>query len=190
MVLALRVGRVFVFEWLCFDTRRRAVLLLVDLTPGASLFGFGALPTAFLVEVTSLLATSALASAVLGLAMQDTLASLRGVSRYSSTGRFVSEIRRGAVGFRQDQRQVVLVSFSWRATLVLFAHRGVVTIPNKTVAQGTTSPLSNFSGRERPSFVPSSAYCSTHTSTWSKRRCSSRFDPVEGDFDRSCRCLS
>ncbi|AKU95291.1 Small-conductance mechanosensitive channel [Labilithrix luteola] len=155
MVFGLRIGRVFVFEWLFASTREGVPLLLVDLfTLAASLFGFGALlHGVFLVEVTSLLATSALASVVLGLAMQDTLGHLfAGISlqldRPFRLGDWV-EVRSGS---EKISGQVLEVS--WRATLVLSLTEELVTIPNKTVAQGT---ISNFSGRERP-FVRSHVF--------------------------------
>lgn len=156
MIFALRVGRVFVFEWLFASSTREGVpLLLVDLfTLGASLFGLGALlHSVFLVEVTSLLATSALASVVLGLAMQDTLGHLfAGISlqldRPFRLGDWI-EVRAGG-----EKMSGQVLEVSWRATLMLSLTEELMTIPNKTVAQGT---ISNFSARERP-FVRSHVF--------------------------------
>jgi small-conductance mechanosensitive channel len=149
LVATLRVGRVLVFTWLFANSAREGVpALLVDLfTLGASLLAAGALVHAvFLVEVASLLATSAVVSVVLGLALQDTLGHLfAGISlqldRPFRIGDWV-EVRAGS---ERVSGQVLEVS--WRATLLLALGEELVTIPNKTVAQGL---VLNFSGRERP----------------------------------------
>ncbi len=145
----LRVARVFVFEWLFATSAREGVpLLLVDIfTIVASAVSFGALLHAvFLIEVTSLLATSAVVSVVLGLALQDTLGQLfAGISlqldRPFRLGDWV-EVRSGS---ERISGQVLEVS--WRATLLLAISEELITIPNKVMAQGL---VLNFSGRERP----------------------------------------
>lgn len=145
----LRVARVFVLEWLFANSEREGVpLLLVDifsLVASAVLFGV-LLHTVFLIEVTSLLATSAVVSVVLGLALQDTLGQLfAGISlqldRPFRLGDWV-EVRTGS-----DRINGQVLEVSWRATLLLAIGEELVTIPNKTMAQGL---VSNFSGRERP----------------------------------------
>lgn len=145
----LRVARVFVLEWLFAKSEREGVpLLLVDifsLVASAVLFGV-LLHTVFLIEVTSLLATSAVVSMVLGLALQDTLGQLfAGISlqldRPFRLGDWV-EVRTGS---ERINGQVLEVS--WRATVLLAISEELVTIPNKTMAQGL---VLNFSGRERP----------------------------------------
>jgi small-conductance mechanosensitive channel len=149
LTLALRAARALVFEWLFANSMREGVpLLLVDLIMlGASLVVVAALVHAvFLVEVTSLLATSAVASVVIGLALQDTLGHLvAGISlqldRPFRLGDWI-EVRSGS---EHISGQVLEVS--WRATLLLAIGEELVTIPNKTVAQGL---VLNFSGRERP----------------------------------------
>lgn len=146
---ALRIARAFVLQWLFFHSEREGVpLVLVDLfTLVASLTLLGALlHAAFLIEVTSLLATSAVASVVLGLALQDTLGHLfAGISlqldRPFRLGDWV-EVRSGT---ERVSGQVLEVS--WRATLLLALGEELITVPNKTMAQGL---VSNFSGRERP----------------------------------------
>ncbi len=147
--IGLRVARVFVFQWLFANSAREGVpLLLVDIfTLVASAMLFGALLHAvFLIEVTSLVATSAVVSVVLGLALQDTLGQLfAGISlqldRPFRLGDWV-EVRSGA---ERVSGQVLEVS--WRATLLLAIGEELVTVPNKTMAQGV---VLNFSGRERP----------------------------------------
>lgn len=147
--IGLRVARVFVLEWLFANSEREGVpLLLVDifsLVASAVLFGV-LLHTVFLIEVTSLLATSAVVSVVLGLALQDTLGQLfAGISlqldRPFRLGDWV-EVRTGS-----DRINGQVLEVSWRATLLLAVGEELVTIPNKTMAQGL---VSNFSGRERP----------------------------------------
>jgi small-conductance mechanosensitive channel len=145
----LRIARVFVFQWLFARSKREGVpVLLVDiftLVVSAVLFG-ALLHAVFLIEVTSLLATSAVVSVVLGLALQDTLGQLlAGISlqldRPFRLGDWV-EVRAGA---EHVSGQVLEVS--WRATLLLAIGEELVTIPNKTMAQGF---VLNFSGRDRP----------------------------------------
>ncbi|MBX3263742.1 MAG: mechanosensitive ion channel family protein [Labilithrix sp.] len=147
--VGLRVARVFVFEWLFANSEREGVpLLLVDIfTIVASVVLFGALLHAvFLIEVTSLLATSAVVSVVLGLALQDTLGQLfAGVSlqldRPFRLGDWV-EVHSG--GQRVGGQ---VLEISWRATLLLAIGEELISIPNKSMAQGL---VLNFSGRERP----------------------------------------
>lgn len=146
---ALRAARVFVFQWLFAHSEREGVpVLLVDIfTIAAAAVLFGALLHAvFLIEVTSLLATSAVLSVVLGLALQDTLGQLfAGISlqldRPFRLGDWV-EVR---LGTERISGQVLEVS--WRATLLMAIGEELITIPNKTMAQGL---VLNFSGRERP----------------------------------------
>jgi small-conductance mechanosensitive channel len=149
MAAGLRVARVCFFQWLFANSQREGVpLLLVDVfTFLASAVMFGVLLHAvFLIEVTSLLATSAVLSVVLGLALQDTLGHLfAGISlqldRPFRLGDWI-EVRVGS-----DRISGQVLELSWRATLLLAVGEELVTVPNKTMAQGL---LVNFSGRERP----------------------------------------
>jgi small-conductance mechanosensitive channel len=146
---ALRVARVFVFQWLFANSQREGVpVLLVDVfTVLGSALIFGVLLHAiFLIEVTSLLATSAVLSVVLGLALQDTLGQLfAGISlqfdRPFRLGDWV-EVRLGSERIGSQVMEV-----SWRATLLLAIGEELVTVPNKTMAAGL---VVNFSGRDRP----------------------------------------
>lgn len=152
----LRVARFSVFQWLFFHSEREGVpVLLVDVfTIAGSAVLFGALLHAvFLIEVTSLLATSAVLSVVVGLALQDTLGQLfAGISlqfdRPFRLGDWV-EVRTGA-----DRISGQVLEVSWRATLLLSITEELITIPNKAMAQGF---VLNFSGRDRP-FVRSYAF--------------------------------
>jgi small-conductance mechanosensitive channel len=149
MAAGLRVARVCFFQWLFANSQREGVpLLLVDVfTFLASAVMFGVLLHAvFLIEVTSLLATSAVLSVVLGLALQDTLGHLfAGISlqfdRPFRLGDWI-EVRVGS-----DRVSGQVLELSWRATLLLAVGEELVTVPNKMMAQGL---LVNFSGRARP----------------------------------------
>lgn len=149
LIIGLRAARVIVFEWLFASSTSEGVpLLLVDLfTLVASLLSFGALlHSVFLIEVGSLLATSAVASVVLGLALQDTLGHLfAGISlqldRPFRLGDWI-EVRTGS-----EKISGQVLEISWRATVLLAIGEELITVPNKTVAQ---SLVSNFAGRERP----------------------------------------
>lgn len=145
----LQVARVWLFEWLFLNSTREGVpRLLVDLfTLLVGLIVYGALlHVVFLVEVTSLLATSAVASVVLGLALQDTLGQLfAGISlqlnRPFRIGDWI-EVKAGS-----DRTIGQVLEISWRATTLVAIGEELITLPNKLVAQGV---VSNFSGRERP----------------------------------------
>jgi small-conductance mechanosensitive channel len=156
VVIALRVARVCAFEWLFAQSAREGVpALLVDLfTLVAALFSTAAvLHAVFLIEVMSLIATSAVVSVVLGLALQDTLGHLfAGIAlqfdRPFRLGDWI-EIRLG-----NERVSGQVLELSWRATVLLAITDEVVTVPNKTVAQGL---VLNYSGRERP-FVRSHVF--------------------------------
>ncbi len=149
LVVALRVARVLVLLWLFANSAREGVpLLLVDLfSVGATLVAFAALVhRVFLIEVTSLLATSAVVSVVLGLALQDTLGNLfSGISiqidRPFRLGDWI-EVRSGA-----DKVSGQVMELTWRSTVLMAIGEELITIPNRTVAQGL---VLNYSGRERP----------------------------------------
>jgi len=135
--VGLRLGRVLVFEWLFAHSKGEGVpLLLVDIftiVAASALFG-ALLHAVFQIEVTSLLATSAVLSVVLGLALQDTLAQLvAGISlqldRAFRLGDWV-EVRAGA-----DHISGQVVEVSWRATVLLAIGEETITIPNTTMAQ-------------------------------------------------------
>lgn len=149
MMSGLRVARMFIFQWLFAHSQHEGVpALLVDLfSIVVSVLLFGVLlHQVFLIEFTSLLATSAVMSVVLGLALQDTLGQLfAGISlqldRPFRLGDWV-ELR-----FDGERVHGQVLEVSWRATLLLAVGDELITVPNKAIAQGT---VLNFSGRERP----------------------------------------
>jgi small-conductance mechanosensitive channel len=146
MNTSLRVARVLVFQWLFARSEREGVpVLLVDIfTVVASVVIFGVLLHAvFLIEVTSLLATSAVLSVVLGLALQDTLGQLlAGISLQLDRPFRLGDWVEVDSGVKRVGGQVLEVS--WRATLLLAIGEELITIPNKTMAQGL---VLNFSGK-------------------------------------------
>lgn len=152
----LRVARLLLFEWLFARSEREGVpLLLVDIfTIVAAAVGTGALfHVVFRIELASLLATSAVLSVVLGLALQDTLGQLfAGVSLQLDRPFRLGDWVELQVGGQRVGGQVLEIS--WRATLLLAIGEELVSVPNKTMAQGV---VTNFSGRERP-FVRSHVF--------------------------------
>lgn len=149
IVICLRLARVAALLWLFANSAREGVpLVLVDLfsVVATLVLGGALLHAVFLVEVTSLLATSAVASVVLGLALQDTLGNLfAGISlqvdRSFRLGDWV-EVRAGV-----EKMAGQVLELTWRSTVLLAIGEEIVTIPNRMVAQGL---VLNFSGRERP----------------------------------------
>lgn len=145
----LRVARFAVLQWLFARSRHEGVpMLLVDLfTVLASAVLFGVLLHAlFRIEVASLLAGSAVLSVVLGLALQDTLGQLfAGISL-----QFDRPFRLGdwiEVRFGGEQITGRVLEVSWRATLLMAVGEELVTVPNRTMAQGL---VINYAGRTRP----------------------------------------
>lgn len=89
------------------------------------------------VNLTSILTTSAVLTAIIGFALQETLSSIISglaiqVEKPFEVGEFIQ--------FREQTGQVVEIN--WRTTKILTAHRDVVVIPNNVL---TREPLINFS---------------------------------------------
>lgn len=89
------------------------------------------------VNLTSILTTSAVLTAIVGFALQETLSSI-------ISGLAIQVEKPFEVGeFIQFQDQIgQVVEINWRTTKVLTAHRDVVVIPNNVL---TREPLINFS---------------------------------------------
>ena len=149
-VVFVRCVKIIVFEYLFFKSMTAGVpVLLVNLvTMIISIFIAAWLSTAvFGVRWAPLLATSAIVSVVLGLALQDTLGNLfAGVALqfdkpyeigdwievHGSSGQlFVGEVH----------------ETTWRATTLFGFFDEVLTLPNRLVAQ---SEVANFSARKKP----------------------------------------
>jgi small-conductance mechanosensitive channel len=146
----VKVSRILVFEYLFFSHMREGVPMLLNnlFTLGLSLVMAGWIATAiFNVRLTPLLATSAIFSLVLGLALQDTLGNLfAGVAlQFDKPYELGDWIE---VHGPDAQKWVGQVNeISWRATVLDAFTEESITIPNRVMAQ---AQVSNFATRRRP----------------------------------------
>ncbi|MFM8314430.1 MAG: mechanosensitive ion channel family protein, partial [Deltaproteobacteria bacterium] len=148
-IVFIKTCRILIFEYLFFRSMTAGVpLLLVNIFTLAlsvilavwllnTIFGFRLLP---------LVATSAVFSIVLGLALQDTLGNLfSGIAlqldKPYSIGDWV-EI------FNNGQKLTGLVTeITWRATVLLSTTEEIITIPNRIVSQ---SQVNNYAAKTGP----------------------------------------
>lgn len=148
-IIIVKAFRVGVYLLLFLSNPRAPVpLLIVNLAASSFLLLLTALllTEIFNFAVVPLLATSAVFSIVLGLAMQDTLGNLfAGISlqfdKPYGIGDWI-EVQSGAQKFVGQVMEV-----SWRATLLLGFFDEYITIPNRVMAQ---SEISNYAGKDRP----------------------------------------
>lgn len=149
VVVFIKSSRLLTLEYFFLNHMREGVpLLLVNIfTLVLSMVMVGWFLNHFFgFEITHLVATSAVFSIVLGLALQDTLGNLfAGVAlqldKPYELGDWI-EIQNGAQKYIGQVQEV-----SWRATVLATYTDEVVTIPNRTVAQ---SQVINSSGHFRP----------------------------------------
>lgn len=148
-IIFIKAARIFLFEYLFLGHMRSGVpLLLVNLlTLILSLVLSGWILTEiFYVKLTPLLATSAIFSLVLGLALQDTLGNLFAgvalqIDKPYEIGDWI-EVQNGA------QKWVGQVyEISWRATILLGFGDEFITVSNRSMAQ---SEIINFAAKSRP----------------------------------------
>lgn len=152
--------RIMASEYLFLSSMHAGVpLLLVNIfTLVLSLVVLGwLLTTLFGVNLTHLLATSAVLSIVLGLALQDTLGNLfAGIAlqfdKPFELGDWI-EVKNGSEKIAGQVQEI-----SWRATLLLAITDELITIPNRTLAQWQ---IANFSARQRP-FIRSQVFRLRH----------------------------
>ena len=148
-IVFIKIARIIALEYLFWGSMRAGVpLLLVNIfTLILSLIMSGwILATIFDVNVSHLLATSAVLSIVLGLALQDTLGNLfAGIAlqldKPFEIGDWI-EARNGADRIAGQVREI-----SWRATILIALTDELVTIPNRNMAQWQ---IANFGARQRP----------------------------------------
>ena len=148
-VVFVRAIKILVFEYLFLSSMTAGVpVLLVNLvTLILYIFIAAWLSTEVLgVRWAPLLATSAIVSVVLGLALQDTLGNLfAGVAlqfdKPYEIGDWI-EVRSGSEPFVGEVYEI-----TWRATILYGVYDEVITLPNRMVAQ---SEISNFSARKKP----------------------------------------
>lgn len=145
----IKTCRILAFEYLFLKNMQVGVpLLLVNLlTLLLSLTIAGWIATSiFQIQIASVLATSAILSVVLGMALQDTLGNLfAGIAlqldKPYGIGDWV-EIYNGG------QKTVGIINeVSWRATVLISVTDEIITLPNRVVAQ---SQVNNFSGKNGP----------------------------------------
>jgi small-conductance mechanosensitive channel len=153
----IRAVKIFVFQYLFLNSQKVGVpVLLVNLvTLILSMFIAAWLSTSvFGVRWAPLLATSAIVSVVLGLALQDTLGNLfAGVALQFDKP---YEIGDWVEVHTEEQTYLGEVfEITWRATVLYGMLDEVITLPNRLVAQ---SEVSNFAGRRRPIFRALSVY--------------------------------
>jgi len=158
-VFFVRIVKVLVFEYLFFNNKKVGVpLLLVNLvTIMLSIFIAVWLSTSvFGVRWAPLLATSAIASVVLGLALQDTLGNLfAGVALQFDKP---YELGDWIEVHGSDSSQIfagVVEEITWRATVLHGFYDEVITLPNRMVSQ---SEISNFSPKGKAIFRGASIY--------------------------------
>lgn len=136
-VIVVKILRVAAYNFLFFNSRKAGVpQLLVNifsLLVALVLMGF-ILTEIFEVKIASLMATSAVLSVVLGLALQDTLGNLfAGISlqfdKPFSIGDWI-ELKSGS-----ERVAGMVAEISWRATVLIAITDESITIPNRTLAQ-------------------------------------------------------
>ena len=148
-VVAIKTCRLIIFEYLYFSHMRVPFpLLLVNIfTLLLTLLFSGWLASAvFSVQIAPLMATSAVLSLVMGLALQDTIGNLfAGVALQFDKPYEIDdwiEVQNGG------QRWIGQVhEISWRATVLHGMGDETLTIPNKIMSQ---AQISNFAAKQKP----------------------------------------
>lgn len=148
-IIFVKILRIIAFEYLFTTSGKAGVpLLLVNiLTLITSLLMAAWIMTKiFEIRLAPLMATSALLSIVLGLALQDTLGNLFSAvalqfDKPFDLGDWI-EIRSGSDKIVGQVQEV-----SWRATVLLAITDEIIIVPNRFMSQ---SQIYNFAGRNRP----------------------------------------
>lgn len=146
--LFVKTCRILLFEYLFLKSMKVGVpLLLVNLfTLLISFILLGFFVTEFLgVKLAPLLATSAILSVVLGLALQDTLGNLFAGISLQIDKTFAIGDWLEVFGPQRVVGQVFEIS--WRATILISTTEEQITIPNRIMAQ---SEISNYSVKGKP----------------------------------------
>jgi small-conductance mechanosensitive channel len=145
----VKTARILLFEYLFFGHMREGVpVLLVNLFTLmlSMVVGGWIVSEVFSVRIGPLLATSAIFSIVLGLALQDTLGNLfAGVAlqldKPYEIGDWI-EVQNGPMKWIGQVTEI-----NWRATMLVGMTDESITIPNRVISQ---SQVANFSTRSRP----------------------------------------
>ncbi len=145
----VKTTRILVFEYLFLGHMREGVpLLLVNLSTllMSMLIAAWIATEIFAIQLAPLLATSAVLSLVLGLALQDTLGNLfAGVAMQFDKPYGIGDWIEVSSGTATWTGQVFEIS--WRATVLVGFGEELITIPNRVIAQ---AEISNFSLKTRP----------------------------------------
>ncbi len=147
--LVVKTLKVSAFEYFFFTNMRVGVpLLLINVCSLilTLLVCSWILSSLFDIQLSSMLATSAVLSIILGLALQDTLGNLFAAISLQIDKPFELEdwieLKNGSEKITGQVKEM-----SWRATLLLAVTDELMTIPNRTLAQ---CQITNYSGRIRP----------------------------------------
>jgi small-conductance mechanosensitive channel len=148
-LLFIKVSKILLLGYLFASHMREGVpILLVDLfTLVLTAITLGVLSKqVFSLEVAPFLATSAIFSIILGLALQDTLGNLfAGISlQFDKPYDLDDWIEVNSSGSKWVGQ---VIEVSWRATLLRAVTEELITIPNKVIAQ---AQISNFSSSGQP----------------------------------------
>lgn len=148
-VVFVKASRLMVLQYMFLGSMRAGVpLLLVNIFSLllSLILGFWSISAIFNVQLTPLVATSAAASIVLGLALQDTLGNLfAGISLQIDKTFEIDdwlEVQNGSVKIIGQVKEL-----SWRSTLLIGFSDERITLPNKLMA---SSQVSNFSPDGQP----------------------------------------
>lgn len=148
-VVIVKVSRILLFEYLFIGHMKEGVpVLLVNLASliMSMIIGGWLVAEVFSIKLAPVLATSAIFSLVLGLALQETLGNLfSGVAlqldKPYSIGDWI-EIQNGTTLWVGQVHEI-----SWRATTLIALGDEYITVPNRVMAQ---AQISNFSHKTRP----------------------------------------
>lgn len=143
-VVFVRTARILVFEYLFIGSMKTGVpVLLVNISSLllSILIGGWILSDIFSIRLAPLLATSAIFSLILGLALQDTLGNLfAGIAlqldKPFEIGHWID------ISHGQTKWVGRVEEMSWRATVLVGLSDEIVSIPNRIVAQGEVTNYS------------------------------------------------
>jgi small-conductance mechanosensitive channel len=148
-IVFVKILRIFIFEYMYLSHMKVAFpLLVVNLFSLVLSIGMGYWLAAdiFGVRLAPLLATSAIFSVVLGLALQDTLGNLfSGISLQFDKPYEIGHWIECQTGMQKFIGQVLEVH--WRATVLIGLSDELITIPNRVMA---TAQIANFTRKRHP----------------------------------------
>ena len=145
----VKILRILLFEYLFFSHMKVGVpLLLVNLFTLliSILLGGLLISEVFGIQLAPLLATSAVFSLIVGLAVQDTLGNLfSGVALQFDKPYEIGDWIEGQTGVQKWVGQVYEIS--WRATVIIGLYDELITIPNRIMG---SAQVANFSPKGKP----------------------------------------